>query len=176
VSALFGSKAPSVQVRAEAQPGTQDVEQRSRSAISSQPNLVSGGGQGRQRPLQRTCGRALSANRRPLRGWVGGGAWLLVGVRAAHVSAIGHNRASRPAAAAPLAYFVWPVYAPTSAPPEAGSNSTAPDSRAPRVAPSHLKLGPKPKRRHRLGGRWLLLRAAVVLVVLVLSWWGYPLG
>jgi hypothetical protein len=42
--------------------------------------------------------------------------------------------------------FVWPVYALTSARPGAGSNSTAPASRAPRVAPSHLKLGPK--RRH----------------------------
>jgi hypothetical protein len=43
--------------------------------------------------------------------------------------------------------FVLPVYALTSARPEAGSNSTAPASRAPRVAPSHyLKLGPK--RRH----------------------------
>jgi hypothetical protein len=42
--------------------------------------------------------------------------------------------------------FVLPVYALGSPPPGAGSNSTAPASRAPRVAPSHLKLGPK--RRH----------------------------
>jgi hypothetical protein len=58
-----------------------------------------------------------------------------------------HPRERRPPRG-PFADYVRPAHALSSAAPRpgAGSKGTAPASRAPRVAPSHLKLGPK--RRH----------------------------